>query len=115
VAPRRRALEDPGNLREQLLGRRRGEPLNRIVDVEVLAVRRESLNAITPADVTAEGFPQMTPAQFVSFFCGAHHGCDPDTEITVIEWRYLGHPAGGRRLPRAASDTNRTQLKETRK
>lgn len=38
-------------------GRRRGEPLDRIVTVDVISVRREPLNAITPADVTAEGFP----------------------------------------------------------
>jgi hypothetical protein len=76
----------------KVMGRRPGEPLDRITDVEVVSVRRERLNAITAADVAAEGFPQMTPAQFVSFFLGAHRGCAPDTEITVIRWRYLSHP-----------------------
>lgn len=68
---------------------RRGEPLERIAAVEVTAVRRERLDAITAADVTAEGFPQMTPAEFVSFFCATHRGCSPGTEVTRIEWRYL--------------------------
>ena len=65
----------------------RGE---RIADVEVLSVRRERLDAITPADVTAEGFPQMTTAQFIAFFCRSHRGCQPGSTVTRIEWRYLG-------------------------
>jgi len=73
----------------KVMGRRRGEPLERIVTVEVTSVRREPLGAITAADLAAEGFPQMTPDEFVSFFCGTHRGCGPDTEVARIEWRYL--------------------------
>jgi len=69
-------------------GRRRGEPLERIVTVDVVSVRREQLDAITPEDVVAEGFPEMTPAQFVDFFCSTHRGVDATTEITRIEWAY---------------------------
>jgi hypothetical protein len=50
---------------------------------------REPLNMITAADVAAEGFPQMTSVEFVAFFCHAHRGCSPGTEVTRIEWRYL--------------------------
>jgi hypothetical protein len=57
----------------KVMGRRHGEPLD----------------AINAGDVTAEGLPQMTPAQFVAFFCRTHRGCSPGTEITRIEWRYL--------------------------
>jgi hypothetical protein len=71
------------------MGRKKGEPLVRIVDVEVLSVRRERLDAITRAEVDAEGFPRLSPAEFVAFFCGSHKGCEPDTEVTRIEWRYL--------------------------
>ncbi|MGV9838027.1 hypothetical protein ACWDUL_28035 [Nocardia niigatensis] len=81
----------------KVMGRRRAdgrvEPLVRIVDVEVLAVGRERLGAITPDEVVAEGFPEMTPAQFVEFFCGSHRGCTPDSTVTRIQWRYLP-PAG---------------------
>jgi hypothetical protein len=73
----------------KVMGRRHGEPLDRITTVEVTDVRREPLNAITPADVTAEGFPRMTPAEFVRFFCAAHRGCVPGSEVTRIQWRYL--------------------------
>lgn len=73
----------------KVMGRRRGDPLVRIVDIEVLSARREPLAAITNDDVIAEGFPQMTTDEFVEFFCDTHRGCRPDTEVTRIEWRYL--------------------------
>lgn len=80
---------DQLTLCRKVMGRRRGEPLERIAAVQVTSVRREPLDAITAADVAAEGFPQMTPAQFVSFFCRTHRGCTPSTEVARIEWRYL--------------------------
>jgi hypothetical protein len=83
---------DQLTLCRKVMGRRPGEPLERIVTVKVTAVRRERLDAITVADVAAEGF-EMTPAEFVSFFCGTHKGCLPSNEVTRIEWRYLDGPA----------------------
>lgn len=73
----------------KVMGRRRGEPLVRIADVEVVSVRRERLDAITPDEVAAEGFPDWTPEQFVTFFCNSHKGCAPTSEVTRIKWRYL--------------------------
>lgn len=76
----------------QVMGRRRKDgtvdPLVRITDVEVVSVRRERLDAITPKDVAAEGFPGWTPAKFVDFFCRSMK-CTPDTEVTRIEFAYL--------------------------
>jgi hypothetical protein len=72
------------------MGRRPGEPLDRITTVEVTSVRREPLDAITAADVIAEGFPQITGEKFVRFFTGTRKGCEPGTVITRIEWRYDG-------------------------
>ncbi|WP_233434689.1 hypothetical protein [Nocardia yamanashiensis] len=77
----------------KVMGRRRAdgyvEPLVRITDVEVVAVRRERLDAITPDEVVAEGFPEMSPPEFVEFFCDSHRGCTPDSTVTRIQWRYL--------------------------
>ncbi|MEV0294230.1 hypothetical protein [Nocardia sp. NPDC050710] len=64
----------------------------RIVDVEVLDVRRERLDLITASEVRAEGFPDMTPGEFVAFFCRAHTRCTPQTVVTRIQWRYLHAP-----------------------
>ena len=79
----------------KVMGRRLGEPLVRIVDVEVVSVRREPLNAITPDDVEREGFPGMQPAEFVHRFFVEAQGMDPTDEVTRIEWRYLDEVTGG--------------------
>jgi hypothetical protein len=79
---------DKLTLVRKAMGLRPGEKVERIVDVEVISVRRERLDAITPADVAAEGFA-LTPAEFIAFFCGSHKGCQPDSIVTRIEWRYL--------------------------
>lgn len=66
----------------KVMGRRKGEPLVRLVDVEVISVRREPLSAITPEDVAREGFPGMPPDEFVDRFFGPAHVAgrrgDPD-------------------------------------
>jgi hypothetical protein len=82
----------------KVMGFQRGEHPERIVDVEILSVRRERLDAITADDVAAEGF-EMTPAEFVSFFCRTHKGCRPDSQVTRIEWRYLDGSATPDALP----------------
>nr|WP_067704465.1 hypothetical protein [Nocardia jejuensis] len=73
----------------KVMGRRRGEPLVRIVEVEILVVTREPLNQITAAEVRAEGFPEMGPAEFIEFFCRTHKGCNPTSTVTRIQWQYL--------------------------
>lgn len=80
---------DTVTLCRKVMGRRAGEPLVRIVDVEIIAVRRERLDAITPDDVAAEGFPGWTVPEFLSFFVDSHKGTDFDSTVTRIEWRYV--------------------------
>lgn len=72
----------------KVMGRKAGEPLVRIADVWVWDVRRERLDQITAADVTREGFPEMSPNEFIAYFC-QHMRCTPETFVTRIEWRYL--------------------------
>ncbi|WP_245671687.1 hypothetical protein [Nocardia amamiensis] len=79
---------DRVTLCRKVMGRRPGDPLVRIVDVEIVSIRREPLGAITPEDVFAEGFGNLSPSQFVEFFCATHSGCQPNTMVTRIEWRY---------------------------
>lgn len=45
----------------KVTGFRRGEHPERLVDVEILSVRRERLDAITASEVAAEGFPGQAP------------------------------------------------------
>jgi len=74
----------------KVMGRRKGEPLVRLAEVEVVSVRRERLSDVTMGDVVREGFnaPWYTPEWFVQFFT-YHVGGYPRQEVTRIEWRYL--------------------------
>jgi hypothetical protein len=78
---------DQLTLCRKVMGRRPDEPLVRLVDVEVVNVRRERLDAITDAEVELEGFAGAGAAWFVHFFT-CEMKCRPDTMVTRIEWRY---------------------------
>ncbi|MFI6959663.1 hypothetical protein ACIBJI_40130 [Nocardia sp. NPDC050408] len=80
---------DQLTLCRKVRGRKPGEPLVRITTVEIVSVRREPLSAITAEDVAAEGFPRMSPPEFIDFFCSTHRGCRPESTVTRIHWRYL--------------------------
>lgn len=80
---------DQLTLCRKVMGRKKGEPLVRLVNVEVVSARREPLSEITQSEVVREGFLDMTPAEFVEFFCASHKGCLPTSTVTRIEWRYL--------------------------
>ena len=88
----------------KVMGRRRPdgtvEPLVRLVDVEVVSVRRERVWDITDDDIAGEGVPVElfdehytdtglpTPTAWVDWFCEQMR-CRPDDDVTRIEWRYL--------------------------
>jgi hypothetical protein len=80
---------------EKCMGRKAGEPLVRLGEIEVLWATREPLRRMIDEpeygqrECIAEGFPDMTPEQFVAFFCKSHKGCTPDTVITRIQFRYV--------------------------
>jgi hypothetical protein len=67
--------------------------------IEVVSVRRERLEEMTKdgsygrMEVEREGFGgQMSPRQFVDFFC-ATHGCAVRDQVTRIEFRYVERDA----------------------
>jgi len=74
---------------EKVRGLKKGEKVKRLGLIEVVSVRRERLDAITAADVSREGFPEMTPDAFVEMFCRTHR-CGLDAWVNRIEFRYLG-------------------------
>ncbi len=73
---------------EKAMGLRKGEKLHVFGLIRALSVRREPLEAIDEADVVREGFPGMTPEEFVSMFTRAM-GCGPSTEVTRIEFKLI--------------------------
>lgn len=102
---RGRRIIQPGDrltLCLKVMGRKKGEPLVRLVDVEVVSVRREPLCAVAGSyvldenggvaewpEMTAEGFPDMHPTEFMARYFTEAQGIGPMDEVTRIEWRYL--------------------------
>lgn len=74
----------------KVMGRKPGEPLVRLAEVQLVSVRRERLWTISldPAEVEREGFPGWTTGQFLDFF-REHMRVDLNDWITRLEWRYL--------------------------
>jgi hypothetical protein len=74
---------------KKCMGLKSGESIERLGMIRVTDVRRERLDAITADDVRREGFPDMTPADFITFFCGGHTGVTPSSTITRIEFERI--------------------------
>lgn len=92
------------------MGLKPGEKVDVLAEIEVVSVRRERLDFINKADCIAEGFPHLTPAQFVEMF-GRHMSIThpdegvwsdadqewkrrprpvrPDDQVTRIEFRVV--------------------------
>lgn len=82
----RRLPPTPGELLRAVyktMGLRRGEGHEDLGIVRAHEWRREPLDAITLAGVRAEGFPHLSPAEFVAAFCRAQK-CLPSTPVSVI-------------------------------
>jgi len=73
----------------RVMGRKPGEPLLRLADVEVVAVDREPLwRCAEPGEMEREGFPGMEPSDFVARYF-TPQGIARSDDVTRIEWRYL--------------------------
>ena len=79
-------------------GRRNGEPLVKLKVIKIVDVRRERLDALLdpmhylPEDAQAEcrmeGFPNLSPQQFIDMFC-KHMKCKPNKVITRVKFHYV--------------------------
>lgn len=105
---------DTVTLCRKVQGRKPGEPIERLAEVEAVTVWREPLAVLTDyetfvsdysetglrftvdiweqwraGEMAREGFPGMDPADFVNRFFVAAQGMTPDDHVTRIEWRYV--------------------------
>ena len=71
------------------MGLKKGEKQVLLGAIEIISSRWERLDAIDADECRREGFPTMTPAEFVAFFCKSHHGCKPSTLVNRIEFRRI--------------------------
>lgn len=74
---------------EKAQGLKKGEKVKVLCKVRVVSVTPQVLMAIDQAEVEREGFPGMTPDEFIAMFCKTHKGVTPQTEITRIEFEYV--------------------------
>jgi hypothetical protein len=77
------------------MGLRPGEKIEPLrAPLRVASTIREPLSRMTDdieygaAECVREGFPDMTPSQFVEMFCASHKPCTPETLVTRIEFEY---------------------------
>ncbi|MES2910564.1 MAG: hypothetical protein V4718_04200 [Pseudomonadota bacterium] len=107
----------PGKLVQPVkkcMGLKPGEKIEQIAPpVWVISNRREPLRRlINQADYgqrecNREGFPEMTPRQFVEMFCDTHAKCTPDSEVSRIEF---DHSAMLGWLPMTTAPKDGTQI-----
>lgn len=50
------------------MGLKAGERVQPLCEIEVMSVRRQALGCIDAADCAAEGFPHLSPEDFIRFF-----------------------------------------------
>ena len=72
----------------KVMGRKKGEPLDRLAELRVVSVWRERLDLIDAPEVAMEGFPDMPPEEFVRMFCDSM-GCAAYADVTRIEFEYV--------------------------
>lgn len=74
---------------EQCQGLKKGEKIVILGVMKVITAKPEILSLITQDDCAREGFPGMTPGEFVEMFCKTHKGVRPTTPINRIEFEYI--------------------------
>lgn len=74
-------------------GLKKGEKVVKLCPLLFTSVRRERLDRMITepeygrAEVILEGFPELTPEEFVAMYCRANH-CEPSHVVTRIEFAY---------------------------
>ena len=85
---------EPGKMLQAVekgMGLKRGEKVRKLAEICVVYAIPQRLGDITQEDVALEGFPEMTPDQFVEMFCKAHasKGITGNTIVNRIEFEYV--------------------------
>lgn len=70
------------------MGLKKGEKVERLGKIRVVAVERLPISEIDQADCIAEGFGHLTPAEFVAMYCKAN-GCKPEDACTRIQFVHI--------------------------
>jgi hypothetical protein len=77
---------------EKVQGLKKGEHVKPICLIRVVSAHVQELYKIEDLgqdEVDREGFPDLTPADFLAMFCKANH-CDGYQPVNRIEFEYVG-------------------------
>lgn len=95
------ATAKPGQLIQQVekgMGLKAGETIKRIHVIKLEDNMKEQLSVLTKypqygmTELIREGFPNLTPGQFVEMFCDTHKGCTPETAVNRLSFVYTTPP-----------------------
>ncbi len=70
------------------MGLKRGEKVEKICPISIVSLRTEILFEITYDECVKEGFPNMTPEEFIEMFC-KHNKCSDMETVNRIEFKYI--------------------------
>lgn len=73
---------------KKCMGLRRGEKIERLATIRVVDVRVEPLHLIDQQDCCREGFPHLTPDEFIRMFC-REMKCNLNSHVNRIEFEYV--------------------------
>lgn len=73
---------------EKAQGLKKGEKVKKLGLIRIVQVGPEPLDEIAPFECIREGFPEMSPDDFIEMFCEANR-CDPGVTVNRIEYEYL--------------------------
>lgn len=71
---------------EKCQGLKRGEHVVKIYPIEIVSVESQELWWINKPECKREGFPELSPVEFVDMFC-EHNKCEPFAEVNRIEFK----------------------------
>ena len=71
------------------MGLKKGEKIEPLSEIEIVAVRAEALNKITQEDCIKEGFSDMNPVQFIDMLCSHYKTVNPQKTVNRIEFKYI--------------------------
>lgn len=101
----------------KVMGRKAGEPLVRLAEVEVVSVRRELLCAIRTGgadEMAREGFPGMDVDEFMQRYFIDAQGIYPLDHVTRIEWVYVGDEISPESLREIDADSRFVDTQDAR-
>ncbi len=76
---------------EKGMGLKKGEHVKRIYPIKIISSGPDPLVYISREEVIREGFPEMTPIDFINLFCKANR-CNPLVLVNRIEFQEVTGP-----------------------